>query len=408
MPLAAATDTQQQGDEGLTLPPAAITLGGGQLPPPPPPPHQLGVGVNGGGQQAPGIVAYSRIDSALHQSGHTMYDPVTNNAKLSVQSGVNPGDVASQMGFQDFVVNIQQFSIYLAMLRGQPYVSMIHTPGVYYSIISATNTFQGIVLAFIGDCRATKEPTLVCLPTTKSWDWHMGDASTDVTKLDKYYAMEVYRGALWMPGAGNGAPATTKVPNLLAIPNALVNLLCTQGPAIMPHNMLATINKFVQSSRNPTGQQWECVCKWCLVVSQAGANGKSKVRLDTSPITIDNKFFDQWVGNQLDISVEPHPLVSTVVLTGRAGNEQAIDYLALSKMLATTIGSNMIQFSQAIIPQVGATGTTGGKTALATGKRFDQDQIRKLKDACCICNAQKIPPILSVIQASKEITGYFV
>jgi hypothetical protein len=52
-------------------------------------------------------------------------------------------------------------------------------------------------------------------------------------------------------------------------------------------------------------------------------------------------------------------------------------------------------------PQVGAMGATGGKTALATGKGFNQDQIAKLKDACGIRNAQQIPLIWSVIQASK-------
>jgi hypothetical protein len=99
-----------------------------------------------------------------------MYDPATIDAKLSMQSGVNPGNVASWMVFQDFIVNVQQFRIYLAMLEGQQYVLMIHTPGVYYSIALATSVFQGKVLAFIGDHWVTKEPTPVCLPTTKSWD----------------------------------------------------------------------------------------------------------------------------------------------------------------------------------------------------------------------------------------------
>jgi hypothetical protein len=116
LPPAAVMVTQQQEDKGLTLPPAAQTGGGGQPPPTPPPPQQVGVGVPRGGQQAPGDVAYSGIDSALHQLGHTMYDPATINAKLSVQSGA--GNVVSRMAFQDFIVKIQQFAYIWPLLGG--------------------------------------------------------------------------------------------------------------------------------------------------------------------------------------------------------------------------------------------------------------------------------------------------
>ena len=69
---------------------------------------------------------------------------------------------------------------------------------------------------------------------------------------------------------------------------------------------------------------------------------------------------------------------------------------------ATTIGSNMMQFSQAITPTGGGVGATGSETALATGKGFNQDQIAKLKDASCgVHNAQQIPAIWSVIQSTK-------
>ena len=82
------------------------------------------------------------------------------------------------------------------------------------------------------------------------------------------------------------------------------------------------------------------------------------------------------------------------------GNQLAMDFLALLKMLSTTIGTNMMQFSQAVTPTGGAAGSTGGETALATGKGFNQDQITKLKDACGIRNAQQILAIWSVIQST--------
>ncbi len=97
----------------------------------------------------------------------------------------------------------------------------------------------------------------------------------------------------------------------------------------------------------------------------------------------------------------PGPLGATPTLTVVAAGTQALDYLAMSKKLASTIGANMMQFSQVMAPILAAAGTTGNDTALARGKGFDQDQIAKLQDACGIRNAQQIPPIWLVIQASK-------
>ncbi len=61
----------------------------------------------------------------------------------------------------------------------------------------------------------------------------------------------------------------------------------------------------------------------------------------------------------------------------------------------------MMNFSNAIAPQLSAASATGADTPLATGKGFDQDQIAKLKDACGVHNAQHIPAIWPVIQATK-------
>jgi hypothetical protein len=98
-----------------------------------------------------------------------------------------------------------------------------------------------------------------------------------------------------------------------------------------------------------------------------------------------------------------------MIAAGRpGGNQQTMDYLALSRMFATAIGANMMQFSQAAAPQGGSVELTVGKTVLATGKGFDQDQIAKLKDACGIRNAQQIPAVWLVIQATngKSIDTY--
>jgi hypothetical protein len=137
---------------------------------------------------------------------------------------------------------------------------MILTPGVYYSLVFATSTYQSKVLAFIGDQRATKEPTPICLPTTKTWDWHTGDAVMDFDKFIKFHNVEANKGNLWTPTVGDGAPAKLKVPNLVAIPNMLVDLLRNQGFAVTPYNVLASIKDFVQQSGEP-GHHWEYIRK---------------------------------------------------------------------------------------------------------------------------------------------------
>jgi hypothetical protein len=332
-----------------------------------------------------------------------MYDPASIQAELAVQLRGTPGDPTNRTSFREFVVNVQEFRVYLAMLGTQTHVSMIHTPGVYYSLASATSTYQGKILAFIGDRRATKEPTPICLPTTKTWEWHAGDAITDFDKFREFHDVEANRGNIWTPTAGDRAPAVLGVPNLLAIPNMLVDLLRNQGSAITPHDVLASIDDFVQDSGEP-GQHWEYVRKWCLVAGQANANGKSKVWLDTTPVTVDDEDFNRWVGTRLDITFGPRPPTAAGPSAGVTSNQPAMDFLKLSQMLSTTIGTNMLQFSQAVNPTGGTAGATGSETALATGKGFDQDQIAKLKDACGVRNAQQIPAIWLVIQSTKGMS----
>ncbi len=189
-----------------------------------------------------------------------------------------------------------------------------------------------------------------------------------------------------MPVAGEDTSGAIQVPHLLAIPNVLLELLHTQGTAIAPHKVLMTVDNFIASSPHPTGQQWECVCKWCLMVGQSGANKKSKDFLETSPVNINDNNFYLWVGNCLDISLGPRPSGSPQATAGPAANG-GMDYSALARMMATTVGTTMMHHNQAVAPQGGGQGLFGNKTALSTGKGFNQDQVAKLRDACSICNA---------------------
>jgi hypothetical protein len=71
-----------------------------------------------------------------------MYNPGTIAAELRLQSKID-GDQAKCVAFRNFLVNYNQLQVYLAMAGAQITVTIIHTPGVYYSIKSATNGYQG-------------------------------------------------------------------------------------------------------------------------------------------------------------------------------------------------------------------------------------------------------------------------
>ena len=121
--------------------------------------------------------------------------------------------------------------------------------------------------------------------------------------------------------------------------------------AVTPYDVLASIGDFILQSGEP-GDHWEYVRKWCLVAGQANATGKSKVFLDTTPVTVNDEAFYRWVGTRLDIAFGPRPATSAAPAAGMIGNRPAMDFLALSKMLSTTIGTNMKQFSQTGTPTV--------------------------------------------------------
>ena len=105
----------------------------------------------GGGTPPARADTYFGIGSVLRKLGYTMYDPGNLEAELAIQCGVTPGDATSCQTFKDFVVNVHKFRGYLAMLGGKHVITMLHTPGVFYSINPLMRAYQGRVLAIIGD-----------------------------------------------------------------------------------------------------------------------------------------------------------------------------------------------------------------------------------------------------------------
>jgi hypothetical protein len=133
------------------------------------------------------LADFSGLGHALNRMGHTMYNPCTLEAELSLQRDTMEGNATAQARFKGFVVNYGQLRVYGAILGDQKTVTMIHTLRTFYLLKQATKVYQGKVLGFIGDRRATKEPTPICLPQTKAWQWFKGLASSDRDLFEAHF-----------------------------------------------------------------------------------------------------------------------------------------------------------------------------------------------------------------------------
>jgi hypothetical protein len=338
----------------------------------------------------------------MKQLGHTMYNPAIIEAKLAIQRSINPTDATSRTSFRYFC---SESSAVWRLLGNLGRTSTHHLVPHPWSLLlnqPRNKCLPGPRVDFHWEPKGKEGAQPSVHAHNNNLGVVFGQRGDQLHGLQGPLAVKASSDTLWMPVAGEDTSGAIQVPHLLAILNVLVDLLCTQGTIITPHNVLMMIDDFTLSSPHPAGPQWECVWKWYLVAGQSGANENSKVFLETSPITIDDNDFDCWVSNCLDISLGPRPSGAYQATAGPAGNT-AFDYLALLRMLAMTIRTTMMHFNQAVAPQGrGGARLTDNKTALSTGKWFDQNQIAKLKDARGVRNAKQIPQIWSNIEATKR------
>jgi hypothetical protein len=215
----------------------------------------------------------------------------------------------------------------------------------------------------------------------------------DTEALVSHYSDPNTRGTWWRPTGG--ATTKMKVPYLLSIPNALVDLLHNQGTQATPVDVWTTIDDEIANS-GMTEVQWETIPRWCIVAGQMGGNNKSLLAINVDLVVINDNEFDTWVGHDLDIALGPQQASMTAALVPDLNTLP--DYMQMSRLLASAMGQGMMQFTQAVMPQTAVSATLPGQMApLDTGKGFNHDRIAKLKDACDVSMANKIPNIWYVI-----------
>ena len=189
---------------------------------------------------------YSGIGNALKRQVQIIHDPLTIMSELAMQRDIQDNAV-KQAAFKEFATNYNQMKMYIAMEGKQKSITMIHTIGAYYSIRATTNSYQGKVMGFIGDRRATKDPTLVCLLQVKVWHWYTGQANTDKEDFMMFYEDEANRSKWWTPTSQ--MTKETKAPYLLAIPNAMAAILWELGGTATPSDVLNAVDKLQQAAK---------------------------------------------------------------------------------------------------------------------------------------------------------------
>ncbi len=198
----------------------------------------------------------------------------------------------------------------------------------------------------------------------------------------------------------------TKAPFLLVLPNTMVEILRESGGVSTPANVLAAIEEVrLRMDVGVLEDQWKTITEWCLVASQGDANNKkSLLSSKVDSVAIDDDEFDTWMESKLDMVLGKRPAGNWPPPNVVAQQPPLHDHLHMARLLASTVGQGMMQFTQAVATQsiAGGAGTLGqGTTPLEMSKGFDRDQIAKLKDVCGVMSAKDIPNIWSVIQATK-------
>jgi hypothetical protein len=137
-----------------------------------------------------------------------------------------------------------------------------HTMSTMYSMTTDVATYHGKVVLFTGDWSGTHECVLVILPPLLALAWKKCLVVDDKTRLGKWYANNPSEfGNLWDPTAQDGPREELHVPWMIALPLWVVRLYHQFNGAVMPHKLLAAVDRHLASPETSLGNRddWG----WC-------------------------------------------------------------------------------------------------------------------------------------------------
>ena len=149
---------------------------------------------------------------------------------------------------------------------------------------------------------------MVLPPQTQSaFEWTKCKVLDDLTTLQEWYANDKSQyGNLRDPQQGDDEKVEVSVPRMIALPLRAAQMYQKFKGAVMPHELLAEIERHLASTETTLGNvdDWGLVKKWLMVAAQTdGGQGATKPRshiaFNTTAIITNDELIQRWMTDRL-------------------------------------------------------------------------------------------------------------
>jgi hypothetical protein len=365
-PMSGTTGSSQQGAQ--PAPPATQATGGAAI--------QYG---HRGHQAQGGQAAYSGIGRYLAELGPNINDTALLIRTLQWQRDV-AGENTKATSFKAEVGSLQGFQAFLMMREGNAMVTLLHSVAKYFSISTATSRYQGRHIGFVGDRLPTREPGPVLLPASKGWDWVKKSVRNSIDGMAQTYSGGAHYGVLWSP-TRDSTEVDLVVSRLLILPPLFVKLIRDAGKALMPHEVWALVQNYMDTHSLPDDCKDACsfVHDWCLVAGQSPAQDKDShlaFGLDAVTEQDHDGSLAKWLDTRLDTTLGqcPHHPEQHGATGGMPQVQQGSSVTA--DVITQAVGQGLALGYQQLLPQRGApapaaAGGQAGRTTDTTSYSAD-------------------------------------
>ena len=195
----------------------------------------------------------------------------------------------------------------------------------------------------------TRQCALVVLPPLAAFAWKKCLAINDRSKLTEWYANNCAEyGNLWDPTPQDGPRTELLVPLMIALPLWAAKLYYNFNGAVMPHELLATLEQHLSSPATAlnNGDEWGLVQRWLLVAAQRDDGGgdttkrQLHIAFHTGSLLSNDSLIHWLTNNRLDTTLGGSTKLNRLGTTvGIQGNMAIVQNML--GIIATEVGKGL-------------------------------------------------------------------